>query len=149
VNSISGYIKDNPVVVSATLVFSCLLTGAVLGGTVGCSLYARQMAFLHGGVVQSCDQSPVVLFGSSAVGGMIGASCGLLAIVFIYLRGRLTVCFSLVGAALSVAAFASWVLSGDDVKGFEGYVFTGAFIALGGLAIGAVAGVIADHLRSA
>ncbi|MFC1549624.1 hypothetical protein ACFL4R_01990 [Nitrospirota bacterium] len=141
-------IKDRPVEVSAALVIAGLLIGTVLGGTVGCSLFARHMAFLHGGVTQSCDQNSIVLFGSSGVGGMIGASCGLLAVVFLYHRGRLMVQFSLMGAAFSLVAFAAWVFSGEVVLGIENYIFTGAFIALCGMAVGTVAGLIADHLNA-
>jgi len=140
-------IKDHPVEMSAVMVAAGLLIGALLGGTAGCSLFSRHMIFLHGEALQSCSQSPVVLFGSTVVGGMIGASCGLLTVVFVYHRGRLTVPFSLGGAVLAVAAFAAWVLSRSSVGPFENYIFTGAFIALGGLAFGSVAGVIADHFR--
>jgi len=139
-------VKDYPVEVSAVIVIAGLVLGAVFGSTLGCSLFARHMVFLHGEALQSCGESPVVLYGSAGVGGLIGSALGFLAVVFIYHRGRLTVGLSLGGAVLSVAAFAAYVLSSDNVLRFENYVFTGAFIALCGLTVGAMAGVITDHL---
>jgi hypothetical protein len=138
-----------PLGASVFIVATGLILGALLGGTAGCSLFSKQMAFLHGGVPRSCVESPVILLGSAGVGAMIGTSCALLSVVYIYLRGRLTVYYSMGGAALAAALFASYIFSGAVVKGFENYIFTGAFIALCGLALGALAGMIADHLRGA
>lgn len=141
-----GFLKDHPAEVSAIIVLAGLVIGALLGSTLGCTLFSKHMAFLHGEAVQSCGDSPVVLYGSGGVGGFMGAGLGFLAVVLVFHRGRLTVGLSLGASAISVTAFALYIITGDNVMGLDSYIFTGAFIALMGLALGAVSGMIIDHV---
>lgn len=139
-------IRENPLTVSLVIVAAGLMLGAVLGGSLGCYLYSHHMSFLHEGARPVCGESPVILWGGIVSGAFIGASCGLLAVILIYIGGRCTRFISLLGAALSVTGFS--IYATQQGRGFENYLFTGAFMALGGFALGSFIGLVLDLLKA-
>lgn len=145
-NRLAQLIREAPLTVSMVIVATGFTLGAVLGGSLGCYLYSHHMSFLHEGARPACGESPVILWGGLVSGASIGASCGLLAVILIYIGGRYTRSFSLLGAALSVIGFS--IYATQQGRGFESYLFTGAFIALGGFALGALIGLVLDLLKA-
>ena len=145
-SSLNKFLRENPAGVSMALVSGGLLLGALLGGQLSCFLYTKHMSFLHEGALPACGDSPLILWGGTASGAFIGAGCGILALIFIYLRGRCTIFFSLVTTAVCVTGFALYAMG--QGKSFENFLFTGALIALGGFALGTTVGAITDYLKS-
>jgi len=145
-NSPGFFINKYPFKVSVAIVVAGLLIGALSGSTLGCYLYSHHMTFLHEGTPPACGESPVILWGGMISGAFIGAACGLLSVVLIYFRGRCTNFLSFVGPALAVAAFSVYAMY--QGRGLDKYLFTGIFVALAGLAVGATVGLILDYLKA-
>ena len=140
------FIRENPFRISATVVVAGLVMGALSGSTLGCYLYSHHMAFLHEGTRPACGESPVIFWGGTVSGAFIGLACGLLAVVLVYFRGRYTNFFSLVGPLLAVAFFSAYAVYKG--RSLDKYLFTGIFVALAGLAVGATVGLVLDYLKT-